>query len=69
MKAALIQSSRLQGKLRNKQSPFSEKIIAIAEDIKLIVLRALQWIHNEVAETMQGETVSWIRALAKTKNT
>lgn len=73
MKVALIQSSIVWENPGANRVYFEEKINAIAEDIKLIVLPEMfttgfTMDPAKVAETMQGETVSWMQTLAKAKN-
>jgi len=73
MKVALIQSSIVWENPEANRAYFEEKINAIAEDVKLIVLPEMfttgfTMDPAKVAETMQGETVSWLQTLAKAKN-
>jgi omega-amidase len=73
MKVALIQSSIVWENPGANRVYFEEKINAIAEDIKLIVLPEMfttgfTMDPAKVAETMQGETVLWMQTLAKAKN-
>lgn len=74
MKIALIQSSLCWENPKNNRNHFEEKINAITETIDLIVLPEMfstgfTMNPNQVAETMQGETVLWLQSLAKAKNT
>ena len=74
MKIALIQSSLIWENPKANRNHFEEKINAISENIDLIVLPEMfstGFTMNPmaVAETMQGETVLWMQALAKAKNT
>ena len=73
MKIALIQSSLIWENPKANRIYFEEKINAIKEKIDLIVLPEMfttgfTMNPNEVAETMQGETVFWLKKLAKEKN-
>jgi predicted amidohydrolase len=73
MKVALIQSVLIWENPEANRKYFEEKINAIAGDINLIVLPEMfttgfTMRPVEVAETMQGETVLWMQALAKAKN-
>jgi predicted amidohydrolase len=73
MKVALIQSALIWENPEANRKYFEEKINAIAGDINLIVLPEMfstgfTMRPVEVAETMQGETVLWMQALAKAKN-
>jgi predicted amidohydrolase len=73
MKVALIQSSLVWENPKANRNHFEEKINAIAEQVDLIVLPEMftsGFTMNPfvVAETMQGETIIWLQALAKAKN-
>jgi predicted amidohydrolase len=73
MKIALIQSSLFWENPTANRNYFEEKINAIAEKVDLIVLPEMfttgfTMNPSAVAETMQGETISWLQSLAKTKN-
>ena len=73
MKIALIQSSLVWENPKANRDSFEEKINGINESVDLIVLPEMfstGFTMNPatVAETMQGETVLWMQALAKAKN-
>lgn len=73
MKIALIQAPLLWENPIQNRNYFEEKINSITENIDLIVLPEMftsgfTMNPNAVAETMQGETVLWLQALAKAKN-
>ncbi|MFV5701646.1 amidohydrolase [Flavobacterium sp. XS2P12] len=73
MKIALIQSSLYWENPKQNRDYFEEKINTINDDIDLIVLPEMftsgfTMNPENVAETMQGETVSWLKVLAKAKN-
>ena len=73
MKIALIQSSLYWENPKQNRDYFEEKINTISDDIDLIVLPEMftsgfTMNPENVAETMQGETVSWLKVLAKAKN-
>jgi predicted amidohydrolase len=73
MKTALLQVPLLwENPIKNRKY-FEEKINAIAENVDLIVLPEMftsgfTMNPKAVAETMQGETLLWLQALAKAKN-
>lgn len=73
MKIALIQTSlSWENPVRNREK-FEKKINAISESVDLIVLPEMftsgfTMQPNEVSETMQGETIAWLKRLAKDKN-
>lgn len=73
MKIALIQSSLFWENPKQNRNYFAEKINSIIGDIDLIVLPEMftsgfTMTPGNVAETMQGETIEWLRSLAKAKN-
>ena len=73
MKIALIQAPLLWENPKQNRKYFEEKINSIAETIDLIVLPEMftsgfTMNPKAVAESMQGETVLWLQALAKAKN-
>ena len=73
MKIALIQSSLFWENPTANRNYFEEKINAITEKVDLIVLPEMfttgfTMNPSAVAETMHGETISWLQSLAKTKN-
>lgn len=72
MKIALIQSSLFWENPKANRNYFEEKINSITEKVDLIVLPEMfttgfTMIPNNLAETMQGETILWLQSLAKTK--
>ena len=74
MKIALIQSSLFWENPKKNRKNLEEKINAISESVDLIVLPEMftsgfTMKPNDVAETMQGETITWLKHLAKAKNT
>lgn len=74
MKIALIQSPLFWENPVANRNYFEEKINAIAETIDLIVLPEMfttgfTMNPNDVAETMQGETILLLQSLAKAKKT
>lgn len=74
MKIALIQSPLFWENPVANRNYFEEKINAIAETIDLIVLPEMfttgfTMNPNDVAETMQGETILQLQSLAKAKKT
>jgi omega-amidase len=73
MKIALIQAPLLWENPKQNRNYFEEKINSINETIDLIVLPEMftsgfTMNPKSVAEVMQGETVLWLKALAKAKN-
>ena len=73
MKIALIQTSLIWENPIENKSHLSQKIMGFMEDVDLIVLPEMfssgfTMDPKAVAETMQGETVSWLQHLAKAKN-
>ena len=73
MKIALIQSSLDWENPIENRSRLSQKITGFMEDVDLIVLPEMfssgfTMNPKAVAETMEGETVSWLQHLAKAKN-
>ena len=74
MKVALIQSNLIWENPEANRVYFEEKINALTEKVDLIVLPEMfstgfTMNPSIVAETMQGETVLWMLALAEAKNT
>ncbi|MEZ7498195.1 amidohydrolase [Flavobacterium sp. Arc3] len=74
MKVALIQSALVWENPEANRTYFEEKINTITEEINLIVLPEMfttgfTMQPAKVAEKMNGKTVLWLQALAKTKNT
>lgn len=73
MKIALIQSSLFWENPEANRDSFEEKINTLTDKVDLIVLPEMfttgfTMNPSAVAETMQGETVLWMQALAKAKN-
>ena len=73
MKIALIQSSLFWENPTANRNYFEKKINAITETVDIIVLPEMfttgfTMNPNHVAETMQGETISLLKSLAKAKN-
>jgi omega-amidase len=73
MKIALIQSSLFWENPTANRNNFEGKINAITEKVDLIVLPEMfttgfTMNPNNLAETMQGETISWLQSLAEAKN-
>ena len=73
MKIALIQAPLLWENPTQNRNYFEDKINSIRETIDLIVLPEMftsgfTMNPKAVAETLQGETVLWLQALAKAKN-
>jgi omega-amidase len=73
LKAALIQSHLIWENHKANRENFEAKINSIAEDIDLIVLPEMfstgfSMDPEHIAETMDGETIHWMKALAKDKN-
>ncbi|WP_026714775.1 amidohydrolase [Flavobacterium daejeonense] len=74
MRVALIQSSLVWENPKANRVYFEEKINGISESVNLIVLPEMfstGFTMNPaaIAETMRGETVLWMQALAKDKKT
>jgi len=74
MKTALIQVSLSWENPEKNREKLGEKINVISEHVDLIVLPEMftsgfTMEPNIVAETMQGETIAWLKHLAKAKNT
>ena len=72
MKVTLIQSPLIWESPKENRNYFEEKINSISENIDLIILPEMfttgfTMSPGNVAETMQGETVTWLKALAKAK--
>lgn len=73
MKIALIQAPLFWENPEQNRNYFDEKINSITETIDLIVLPEMftsgfTMNPKSVAEVMQGETILWLQALAKDKN-
>lgn len=73
MKIALIQSDLYWEDAAKNRMSFESKINQIDSDVNLIVLPEMfstgfTMNASEVAETMQGETILWMQAMAKQKD-
>lgn len=73
MKIALVQTNLLWEDPNENRTLINQKIDTISQYVDLIVLPEMFTsgftMHPQnVAETMQGATVSWLREIAKTKN-
>ena len=73
MKIALIQTSLAWENPIENRSHLAQKITGFMEDVDLIVLPEMfssgfTTNAKAVAETMQGQTISWLQHLAKAKN-
>ncbi len=73
MKIALVQSTLLWENPKENRNYFEQKINSITENVDLIVLPEMftsgfTMNPKAAAETMKGETVLWLQALAKAKN-
>ena len=73
LKVGLIQSDLVWENPEQNRLNFTKKIEAISQDVDVIVLPEMfttgfTMNAKEVAETMQGETVSWMKDLASKKD-
>ncbi len=73
LKVALIQTDLVWENPEQNRLHFSEKIDALSEGVELIILPEMfstgfSMNPSEVAETMDGKTIFWLKALAKEKN-
>jgi omega-amidase len=73
MKIALIQTSLIWENPTENRSQLAQKITGFMEEVDLIVLPEMfssgfTMNPKTVAETMNGETISWLQHLAKAKN-
>src|SRR6478672_5168749 len=73
MKIALIQTSLSWENPSENRASLAERISSISQYVDLIVLPEMFTsgftMHPEkIAETMQGETISWLKELARSKN-
>ena len=73
MKIALIQTSLSWENPSENRALLQEKIDAISQYVDLVVLPEMftsgfTMNPKSVAETMQGETISWLQHIARTKN-
>ncbi|MBT8384643.1 MAG: nitrilase family protein, partial [Bacteroidia bacterium] len=74
LKIALIQSELIWENPEKNRINFSKKILSIKEDLDLIILPEMfttGFTMNpyDVAETMDGESIIWLKKLASEKNT
>lgn len=73
LKIALIQADLVWENPKQNRSNFSKKIDGLTEDVDLLILPEMfssgfTMNASAVAETMQGETVLWMKNLASKKN-
>lgn len=73
MKTALIQTTLIWENSSENRLSIQEKINSISQYVDLIVLPEMftsgfTMNPEKVAETMQGETISWLKEVAKSKN-
>ncbi len=73
MKIALIQTDLIWQDAAKNRNNFEQKINSIASDVDLIVLPEMfstgfSMHPEQLAESMEGETVTWLQHLAKAKN-
>ena len=73
LKTAFIQSNIVWHNAEINRINFSKKINAISEEVNIIILPEMfstgfSMNPQEIAETMQGETVQWMQRLASEKN-
>jgi omega-amidase len=73
MKIAIIQSSLTWENPKANRNQFEEKINALTEQVDLIVLPEMfstgfTMNPEAVFDTMKGETIQWLKSIAKTKN-
>lgn len=73
MKIALVQSDLVWEDAKQNRTNFEEKINSISETVHWIILPEMFTTGFSMeakfqAETMQGETISWMRNLAKQRN-
>lgn len=74
LKIALIQSNLVWEHPEQNRYNFSAKINSISKSVDLIILPEMfstgfTMNANQVAETMSGETISWMKQLSEEKNT
>jgi omega-amidase len=72
MEIAIIQTNLIWENPKANRVQFEQKINAITQHVDLIVLPEMfstgfTMFPNDLAETMNGETVSWMQEVAKTK--
>jgi omega-amidase len=73
MKIAIIQTELIWENPLENRSHLAQKITGFMEDVDLIVLPEMfssgfTMEAKKIAETMQGETVTWLQHMAKAKN-
>lgn len=73
MKTAIVQTSLIWENPQQNRKLLEEKIQTISDDVALIVLPEMftsgfTMNPESVAETMHGETITWLQKLAKEKN-
>jgi len=73
MKIALVQSELIWENAQENRINFEEKISAIAKDTELIILPEMfttgfSMFPENIAETMNGETISWMQKIASERN-
>lgn len=73
MKIALVQIALIWENPIQNRKLLDEKINAISENIELFILPEMftsgfTMNPNNVAETMNGETISWLKSVAKSRN-
>lgn len=74
MEIAIIQSDLIWENPKSNRVQFEQKINTISQEVDLIVLPEMfstgfTMFPNDLAETMNGETVKWMQEVAKTKKT
>lgn len=74
LKVAIIQTDLVWESPEQNRLHFSKKINALSEEVDLIILPEMfmtgfSMNPSEVAETMDGETILWLKTIAKEKNT
>lgn len=73
MKIAIIQANLIWENPKANRTQFEQKINAISQNVDLIVLPEMfstgfTMFPEPLAETMQGETVNWMKSTARVKN-
>ena len=73
MKIAIIQSNLHWEAVSQNRNSFEEKITTIDSEVDLVILPEMfstgfTMNPKDVAETMQGETIVWMKSIAKQKN-
>ena len=74
MEVAIIQTDLIWENPKENRTQFNQKIDAISQPVDLIVLPEMfstgfTMFPNDLAESMDGETVRWMQEVAKTKQT